>query len=86
MFIAFKGCESTPRSNAWISGDEMNNLYRESWKSDSPQNTTCSYLTGTINGSQGMRKETTVLQRTVFGKKIIRSANDELGNRLTKLL
>jgi hypothetical protein len=30
----------------------MNNLYRESWKSDSPQNTTCSYLTGTTKRNQ----------------------------------
>ncbi len=35
----------------------MNNLYRESWKSDSPQNTTCSYLTGTTNRSENVWKQ-----------------------------
>ena len=35
----------------------MNNLYRESWKSDSPQNTTCSYLTGTTNRNQNVWRQ-----------------------------
>ena len=46
--MALRGCESFPRSNALISGEEMNNRYSANWKSDSPQKTTCSYLTGTV--------------------------------------
>ena len=46
--MALRGCESFPRSNALMSGEEMNSRYSANWKSDSPQKTTCSYLTGTI--------------------------------------
>lgn len=47
MLMAFNGWEFWPRSSALISGDTINNRYKASWNSDSPQNTTCSYLTGT---------------------------------------
>lgn len=45
--MAFSGWESFPRSRAWISGDLIKRRYSCSWRSDSLQKTTCSYLTGT---------------------------------------
>ena len=48
--IAFRGWESFPRNRALMSGELMNNRYSESWRSERPQNTTCSYLTGTEIG------------------------------------
>ena len=52
ILIALSGCESVPRSRAWISGEEMNGRYSANWKSDNLQNTTCSYLTGTVCASR----------------------------------
>lgn len=46
--MAVSGCESVPFRSALISGEVMNKRYSESWKSESPQKTTCSYFTGTI--------------------------------------
>lgn len=48
MLMALRGWESFPRSSALISGEEINSRYSANWKSDSPQKTTCSYLTGTV--------------------------------------
>ena len=48
IVIAFNGCDSLPLRSAFISGELMKNLYRSSWNGDNEQNTTCSYLTGTV--------------------------------------
>ena len=81
--MALRGCEFVPRSNALISGEVMNKRYNESWKSERPQKTTCSYLTGTAIVFGVVRMEVIsmkmdkVKERTVFGQKVISPPDDE---------
>lgn len=84
--MALRGCESAPRRSALISGDWMNNRYRESWKSDRPQKTTCSYFTGTTETSSPTQVQKWDITQTVFGKQIVCSPDDELGHQSTEFL
>ena len=66
----------------------MNSRYSESWKSESPQNTTCSYFTGTTGGcvrepetwASGIRK------LTVLREQVVRSSDNELGHESAEFL
>jgi hypothetical protein len=66
----------------------MNSRYNDSWKSERPQNTTCSYFTGTtvyILVNQKSRAARTD-KLTVLRKQVVRSPNNELCHESTKFL
>jgi len=87
--MAFKGWELAPRNKALISGDWMKSRYSESWKSDSPQNTTCSYFTGTTRVDVSAELKTWALRirkLTVLREQVVRSSDNELGHKSTKFL